>query len=198
MTDNNQPLSFKKSVLSIVIISAVTGGLIACAKQQKLAQSFPTEVNQVLLENSIGSSERQEAALIAPAESQEDEQVAPLLPTQQVDAELAIHNEVVSASVSEQAVQETTQGEADKRSAIDYQLLFALNSSEIDASYYSSLNDIAALMKTADADPQMLWQVVGYTDPSGSAQYNMQLAEKRAQTVVEFLVDKGVAREKLA
>ena len=47
------------------------------------------------------------------------------------------------------------------------------------------------------ADKQMLWQVVGYADPSGNANYNKKLAQKRAATVAQFLVNKGVDEDPL-
>lgn len=39
--------------------------------------------------------------------------------------------------------------------------------------------------------------VIGHTDATGSAQYNQTLSEQRAQTVVELLAARGIAREQL-
>ncbi|MGR8919171.1 MAG: OmpA family protein [Gammaproteobacteria bacterium] len=41
-------------------------------------------------------------------------------------------------------------------------------------------------------------RVEGHTDSRGSAEYNRQLSERRAQSVVDYLVSKGIAVDRLA
>ena len=40
--------------------------------------------------------------------------------------------------------------------------------------------------------------VLGYTDRIGSDAYNQQLSEKRAQSVVDYLVSKGIPASKIS
>ena len=44
------------------------------------------------------------------------------------------------------------------------------------------------------ATPGSRWQVEGHTDSVGTAEYNKTLSQARAQTVVDYLVSKGVDR----
>jgi outer membrane protein OmpA-like peptidoglycan-associated protein len=54
---------------------------------------------------------------------------------------------------------------------------------------------IAAL---ASELPEAKLQVAGYADPRGAAQFNMQLSERRAATVIAALEEAGVARDRIA
>jgi outer membrane protein OmpA-like peptidoglycan-associated protein len=40
-------------------------------------------------------------------------------------------------------------------------------------------------------------EIGGHTDNTGSAEYNQKLSEQRAQTVVDYLVEKGIDSKKL-
>lgn len=46
-------------------------------------------------------------------------------------------------------------------------------------------------------NPQVTAQIAGHTDSTGPATYNQKLSEKRAQAVINYLVTKGVAPERL-
>jgi len=59
---------------------------------------------------------------------------------------------------------------------------------------YPVLDSLAITMKE---NPQFKWMVAGYTDAIGSAAINLKLSGKRAQAVVDYLVIKGVNRNKL-
>lgn len=56
------------------------------------------------------------------------------------------------------------------------------------------------LDKTADIlnqNPQVTFEVAGYTDSMGNAQINLSLSDQRAKTVAGYLVSKGVAASRL-
>jgi outer membrane protein OmpA-like peptidoglycan-associated protein len=53
------------------------------------------------------------------------------------------------------------------------------------------LNELAEAMKS---NPNYKWSVEGYTDSRGKDAMNMKLSERRAQSVVDYLVSKGVDR----
>jgi outer membrane protein OmpA-like peptidoglycan-associated protein len=56
---------------------------------------------------------------------------------------------------------------------------------------YPILDKLAESMKK---NPEFKWTVEGYTDSKGSDAINMRLSKKRAQTVVDYLVEKGLDR----
>ena len=72
---------------------------------------------------------------------------------------------------------------------------FALSSASLEPQYKTQLVKVAQEIKKQEADKE--WQVVGHTDKSGSATYNLKLAKQRANKVVSFLVEQGVAEKQL-
>jgi len=56
----------------------------------------------------------------------------------------------------------------------------------------SSHNELDKLVDMMLNNPQMKVEIAGHTDFIGSADYNYQLSKKRAQSVYDFLVKKGV------
>ncbi len=73
-------------------------------------------------------------------------------------------------------------------------IAFKTNSSQLTEKSYATLNDIADLMnkfKNANLEVQ------GHTDNTGSDHKNEKLSQDRANAVVEYLVRKGVAKERL-
>jgi outer membrane protein OmpA-like peptidoglycan-associated protein len=48
-----------------------------------------------------------------------------------------------------------------------------------------------------DAIPELKIEVVGHTDSKGSDTYNMGLSRRRAEKVVEFLIQSGVKKERI-
>jgi outer membrane protein OmpA-like peptidoglycan-associated protein len=56
------------------------------------------------------------------------------------------------------------------------------------------LDDAVALFKRY---PALKVEVAGHTDDRGAAAYNQKLSARRAQAVMKYFVDKGVAAERL-
>lgn len=71
----------------------------------------------------------------------------------------------------------------------DSGLLFAIDSDNLSAASQTNLANLAKTLKKYE-DTDIL--VNGYTDASGSHEYNQNLSEQRAQTVKDFLNQKGV------
>ena len=69
-------------------------------------------------------------------------------------------------------------------------ITFATDSADISPQFYSTLNAVATVLKEF---PETLIQVTGHTDATGSTEYNLQLSQKRAQSVAQYLVAQGVA-----
>ncbi len=67
---------------------------------------------------------------------------------------------------------------------------FATNQYDINAASQQTLNGLAKVMTEY---PQTNVLVVGHTDSTGSAAYNMTLSKNRAQAVTNYLVGQGIA-----
>lgn len=71
---------------------------------------------------------------------------------------------------------------------------FEYNSSDIRPFSYPKLNEVANIL---DAHPNYKFYVEGHTDAAGSAKYNLELSERRAASVVRYLINKGVNADQL-
>ena len=72
---------------------------------------------------------------------------------------------------------------------------FATDSATISPAFKSVLDDIAASLIQY---PDSLVDVYGFTDSTGSEAYNLQLSERRAKAVADYLIYKGVPAARLA
>jgi OOP family OmpA-OmpF porin len=72
---------------------------------------------------------------------------------------------------------------------------FEVAKADIQASSYGILNEIASALR---ANPQLKVTVEGHTDSTGSRAFNMDLSQRRAQAVVDYLVNKGVSPQRLS
>lgn len=72
---------------------------------------------------------------------------------------------------------------------------FASNSSTISQSFYGPLNSIASTLMQY---PESRVVVAGFTDSTGSPEYNAELSQKRAQSVARYLTKSGVASGRLS
>ncbi|MFL1503646.1 OmpA family protein [Pseudomonas sp. O64] len=74
-------------------------------------------------------------------------------------------------------------------------ITFATNSADIAGSFYTPLNNLANSLKQFN---QNTIQIVGYTDSTGSRQLNMDLSQRRAQSVANYLTSQGVSPTNLS
>jgi outer membrane protein OmpA-like peptidoglycan-associated protein/tetratricopeptide (TPR) repeat protein len=58
----------------------------------------------------------------------------------------------------------------------------------------SELNNLANLLSN---NKEIIIEIGGFTDSTGSARYNLVLSEKRALSVVNYLIDKGISANRL-
>jgi len=72
-------------------------------------------------------------------------------------------------------------------------LLFKINSSELSDSAKYNLDRIA---KVFNEYPETIILVEGHTDNTGTVQYNIDLSKHRATTVSDYLMSRGVAKER--
>jgi outer membrane protein OmpA-like peptidoglycan-associated protein len=71
---------------------------------------------------------------------------------------------------------------------------FPVDSSTISPAMRAVLDDVAASMIRY---PNSLIDVMGHTDSTGSDQYNLELSRRRAESVANYLVSRGVARSRI-
>jgi OOP family OmpA-OmpF porin len=71
---------------------------------------------------------------------------------------------------------------------------FEFNKSKLLPNAYAVLDSLVITMKE---HTDYKWEVGGYTDGVGSAKYNIKLSQRRAQSVVDYLVSKGVEKNSL-
>lgn len=73
-------------------------------------------------------------------------------------------------------------------------VFFAFDSHELLASSKSELNRMVEVMKDNN---QIEVVIIGHTDSTGPEEYNQVLSEKRAQSVVNYLTENGISKERL-
>lgn len=71
---------------------------------------------------------------------------------------------------------------------------FDVNQAEVKSNFFSVLNSVALVLKEYD---KTLIDVNGHTDSTGSVDYNMDLSNRRAQSVASYLGAQGVSRERI-
>lgn len=67
-------------------------------------------------------------------------------------------------------------------------ITFATDSAQISSGFYSSLNNLAASFRQYD---QNTVEIIGHTDSTGAYQHNMNLSQRRAQSVADYLIAQG-------
>jgi outer membrane protein OmpA-like peptidoglycan-associated protein len=74
-------------------------------------------------------------------------------------------------------------------------VLFASAKSDVLPDAYTKLADVAKALSEQDSDAKIL--VEGYTDSQGGASYNLELSQRRADSVRSFLVSHGIASDRV-
>ena len=72
---------------------------------------------------------------------------------------------------------------------------FATNKSSLTSEAKANLDSVADVFKEFP-DTNLLVQ--GHTDNTGKAEYNMELSKKRAQSVIDYFVSKGINRNRFS
>jgi OOP family OmpA-OmpF porin len=72
--------------------------------------------------------------------------------------------------------------------------MYDIDSAEIKPEAFPMLDEAVLILKK---NPEMNVEIDGHTDNTGSAAYNMTLSERRAKSVMNYFVDKGIESERL-
>jgi OOP family OmpA-OmpF porin len=73
-------------------------------------------------------------------------------------------------------------------------VLFDFDKSVLKSKYYPTLDEVVNVM---NKNPGLKMDIRGHTDSKGTENYNQGLSERRAKSVKDYLVKKGIARERL-
>jgi outer membrane protein OmpA-like peptidoglycan-associated protein len=73
-------------------------------------------------------------------------------------------------------------------------VFYEVDSWQLKKESIAELNKLSDLLKD---NKELKVEIGGYTDATGSAEHNLSLSEKRALSVVEFLVANGISSERL-
>jgi len=71
---------------------------------------------------------------------------------------------------------------------------FATNSADLNAQFFNVLDGVSMVLKEYE---KTVVEVAGHTDSTGSDQYNQALSERRAQTVSNYLANRGILATRL-
>jgi outer membrane protein OmpA-like peptidoglycan-associated protein len=74
-------------------------------------------------------------------------------------------------------------------------VLFVTNKSDLLPGAQAKLGQVADALGTQDTESKIV--VNGYTDSQGTAAYNQDLSQRRAQSVRDYLVTKGIAADRI-
>ncbi|MCE8039206.1 MAG: OmpA family protein [Halomonadaceae bacterium] len=77
---------------------------------------------------------------------------------------------------------------------LDSGVTFAFDSDEIRPGAYQTLDQVATTLRE---NPNLRVRIEGHTDSVGSPQYNVGLSERRANSVRNFLVSRGIAENRM-
>jgi outer membrane protein OmpA-like peptidoglycan-associated protein len=147
------------------------------------AESAEQKAQADAARNQAGAAEAQaDAAAAAALATQQQAQSAAMSAQQQAD-ELQRQIAELQAKVTDRGIV-LTLGD----------VLFATNRAELTSGANGNLNKLVAFLnKYSDRTVN----IEGYTDSTGSADYNMGLSQRRADTVRSYLVDQGIGSERL-
>lgn len=74
---------------------------------------------------------------------------------------------------------------------------FAFNKSEVDANGHSEIEKLDKLIRYLERHNKAKIELFGHTDAKGSAKYNQQLSEKRNEAVHAYLLEHGIAKDRI-
>ncbi len=73
-------------------------------------------------------------------------------------------------------------------------IFFDLGSDRIRPSSYAELDEVVKFMKE---NPGIKVEIAGHTDNIGSREFNLSLSQKRAENVANYLISKGISRDRI-
>ncbi len=167
-----------KNVLSFMLMMLLAVCVSSCKNY-----AIPDDMDPVIIVTPAPDSEQVEETEQEPAPE----------PEPQPQPEPAPEPEPEPVKEIKQAIQEAVKEEK-KEFTIDFeklskQSLFEFNSDKVSEDSYAALDIVANFLKES---PNVTVKVEGHTDNIGTKEYNQKLSERRAASVANYLIDKGV------
>ncbi|MFO8068024.1 MAG: OmpA family protein [Bacteroidales bacterium] len=107
----------------------------------------------------------------------------------------SFHNQVVNLGEEKQTNVEVDLVSLKKETTIRLNNIhFATNSAELNSESFAELDRVVDLMFT---NPNIVLEIAAHTDDVGSDAYNMMLSKRRAQSVVNYLLDNEVPEDNI-
>ena len=82
------------------------------------------------------------------------------------------------------------------KAAVDLLINFEFDSAQLQSKGASDLDQLVMALKDVSMS-KLTFLIEGHTDSKGTEAYNLELSQRRAQSVVNYLVRNGVSSEKL-
>ncbi len=175
-------------------------------RAQREAQIGRAHTDEARARDELAKANSERDRILLQARTQEAERARDAASTQAQRAELAQQQ---AQQAQQQAQQAQQQLEQERRQLSDLQakqtqrglelalssdLLFDTGSATLKPGANLQLNRIASVMRE---DPKLRIIVEGYTDSRGSAQYNEELSQRRAQSVAQALESQGISADRV-
>ena len=113
---------------------------------------------------------------------------------------VAAQEPVISSSEIEKALQQPKTRSLGRgigvKAKVDLYVPFEFNSARLVPAAEDQLTQLSKALTGASLSSYR-FEIAGHTDASGAADYNRTLSEQRAEAVMQFLVDRGISRNRL-
>lgn len=176
-------MRFQKTILAVTLGATLTGCTMTTDQRTAVGAGVGAVLGGVLGHQIDGRSGRYVGAVLGALAGGA---IGRYMTQQQQDLERILASSGISVTRIDDATIKLNLPEA---------ITFAVNKSNLNPSVRPYLNQIASVLnkytKTAV-------HVLGYTDSTGSAQYNMGLSQRRAQSAASYLAGRGVVQGRLA
>jgi len=184
-----------KTLISLLIVATLT--LSACATDEYGNRRDLTDAEKgALIGGGIGAvlglqaKDKSRAVLYGIVGGLTGAAVGNYMDNQKKDFEKQLKDEMQSGAIQVEALPNNV-----LMVTMTAQTSFAVNSSQIQQGFYSTMDKIAQIVNKYGKTHLTL---VGYTDSTGSASYNKQLSERRADSVRAYLRNRGVIPQRLS
>ena len=171
----------KHRTLLLAIVATVAVSAAACAKPAPVVTAPTPTVNQ----DSIDAAARARAA--ADAKARADADAARL----KADADARARAEAEARARAEAAARAAVEA---ARAAFATAIYFDLDKSDLRSEARALLDSKLPLLR---ANPNVRIRIAGHADDRGSDEYNVALSQKRAASAKRYLVDQGIAADRI-
>lgn len=171
----------KHRTLLLAIVATVAVSAAACAKPAPVVTAPTPTVNQ----DSIDAAARARAA--AEAKARADAEAARL----KAEADARARAEAEARARADAAARAAVEA---ARAAFATAIYFDLDKSDLRSEARALLDSKLPLLR---ANPNVRIRIAGHADDRGSDEYNVALSQKRAASAKRYLVDQGIAADRI-